>query len=97
MRWFSVEEIDTCWNPKRFSCGLRYGVATNSRLLQIIGLFAKEPYKRDDILQKRPIILRSLLIVATPEQGGAASVFSFCVFDCLEGVLRLSYVLQLSC
>jgi len=27
--------------------------------------FAKEPYKRDDILQKRPMILRSLLIVAT--------------------------------
>ena len=27
--------------------------------------FAKKPYKRDDILQKRPIILRSLLIVAT--------------------------------
>jgi len=27
---------------------------------------AKEPYKRDDILQKRPIILRSLLFVATP-------------------------------
>jgi len=28
--------------------------------------FAKEPYKRDDVLQKRPVILRSLLIVATP-------------------------------
>ena len=28
--------------------------------------FAKEPYKIDDILQKRPIILRSLFIVATP-------------------------------
>jgi len=28
--------------------------------------FAKEPYKRDHILHKRPIILRSLLIVATP-------------------------------
>jgi len=28
--------------------------------------FAKEPYKRDDILQKRHIIWRSLLIVATP-------------------------------
>jgi len=28
--------------------------------------FAKEPYKRDTILQKRPVILRSLLIVATP-------------------------------
>jgi len=31
--------------------------------------FAKEPYKRDALLQKRPIILRSLLIVATPYQG----------------------------
>jgi len=30
--------------------------------------FAKEPYKRDDILQKRPIILRSLLTIATPYQ-----------------------------
>ena len=29
--------------------------------------FAKEPYKRDDILQKRPVIFRSLLIVATPQ------------------------------
>ena len=28
--------------------------------------FAKEPYERDDILQKRPIIFRSLLIVGTP-------------------------------
>ena len=28
--------------------------------------FAKEPYKTDYILQKRPIIWRSLLIVATP-------------------------------
>jgi len=27
---------------------------------------AKEPYKRDDILQKRPIILRSLLIEGMP-------------------------------
>ena len=29
--------------------------------------FAKEPCKREDILQKRTIILRSLLIVATPQ------------------------------
>ena len=28
--------------------------------------FAKEPYKINYILQKKPIILRSLLIVATP-------------------------------
>jgi len=33
--------------------------------------FAKDPYKREDILQKRPIILRSLLIVATPYEWAA--------------------------
>jgi len=43
-----------------------YGVATVSRLLKIWGLFCKEPYKRDCILQKWPVILRSLLIVANP-------------------------------
>jgi len=32
--------------------------------------FAKEPYKRDYVLHKRPIILRRLLIVATPYQEG---------------------------
>jgi len=38
-----------------------------SRLLPRFGYeVAKEPYKRDDILQKRPIILRSLLIIAIP-------------------------------
>jgi len=30
--------------------------------------FAKEPYKTDDILQKKPIILSILLTVATPQQ-----------------------------
>jgi len=30
---------------------------------------AKEPYKRDDILQKRPICLRILLTIATPHQN----------------------------
>ena len=34
--------------------------------LKLYVSFAKEPYKRNDILQKKPIILRSLLIVATP-------------------------------
>jgi len=42
------------------------GVATISRLLKIMGFFVTEPYKRDYILHKRRIILRSLLIVATP-------------------------------
>ena len=34
-------------------------------------VFAKEPYKRDYILQKRPMIVRSLLIVATPYEDTA--------------------------
>jgi len=34
--------------------------------LKLQASFAKEPYKRDYILQQRPIILRSLLIVANP-------------------------------
>jgi len=33
--------------------------------LKLQASFAKEPYQKDDILQKRPILLRSLLIVAT--------------------------------
>jgi len=43
-----------------------YGVATISRLLKIIGLVCKRTLQIDCILQKRPTILRSLLIVATP-------------------------------
>jgi len=34
--------------------------------LKLYVSFAKEPYKRDYILQKKLIILRSLLIIATP-------------------------------
>jgi len=45
---------------------LWYGVSTISRLLKKQVSFAKEPYKRVKIPPKRPIILRSLLIVATP-------------------------------
>jgi len=45
--------------------------------------FAKEPYKRDDILQKRPIILRSLLIVATPYRYWCVDILhiNICVTD----------------
>ena len=49
------------------------GVATISRLHKIQGSFAKEPYIRDYILRKRPIILWSLPIVATPYGGEAMS------------------------
>jgi len=41
-------------------------VATISSLPKNRGLCAKEPCKRDCILPKRPIFLRSLLIIATP-------------------------------
>ena len=45
-----------------------YGVATVSRLLKIISLFSKYRLFYRALLQKRPMILRSLLIVATPYQ-----------------------------
>jgi len=47
-------------------CLFCYEVATSSRLLKFTGLFAKETHKRDYILHKRPAILKSLLIEATP-------------------------------
>jgi len=43
-----------------------YRVATISRLLQIICLFAEYSLFCRALLQKRPVILRSLLIVANP-------------------------------
>jgi len=58
-----------------FECLLRKGEVWNSgrlynhpfqvnRISSLLqGSFAKEPYKREDILQKSPMIFRSLLIV----------------------------------
>jgi len=67
-----------------------------SRLLKTIGLLQKKPYKRDDILQKRFIILRSLLVVATPYVTGkidtavnANVALDFFLYSCLRhGSLR---------
>jgi len=47
-------------------CMIRMGWLRLVGSLKLQVSFAKEPYKRDDILQKRPMILRSLPIVATP-------------------------------
>jgi len=58
-------------------CNTHYGVATISKLLKIIGLFCKRAQKRDDILQKRRIFLRSPLIVATPYKCTATKIFAF--------------------
>jgi len=40
--------------------------------------FVKETYKRDDILQERPIILGSLLIVATPYTANVLCKMDVC-------------------
>ena len=44
--------------------------------------FAKEPNKRDCVVQKRPVILRSLLIVATPYKCMQSLIYFVCVFLC---------------
>jgi len=41
--------------------------------LKLLFPFAKEPYKRDYVLQKKPIISRSLLMVATPQHADVSS------------------------
>ena len=70
--------------------------------------FAKEPYKRNDFLQKRPTILRSLLIVATPIADGdtefAHSLADFarekqsrneiCFLDCIRLEIKHNLVLE---
>jgi len=48
--------------------------------LKIYASFAKEPYKRDYIWQKRPIILRSLLIAPQRKKHGR-SMYSVCQFQ----------------
>ena len=58
--------------------------------LQLHVSIAKEPYKRADILQKRPIILRSLLIVATPSLYGG-KVAGLIWIRCAAEALRLSF------
>ena len=50
--------------PHRQACSLHCIACSDA--LQFIGFFAKEPIKRDDVVHKSPIILMSLLIVATP-------------------------------
>jgi len=71
--FFNMSFIYVTWRIHMWHASLTgdktYGVATISRLIKIIGLFcriklyvtfAKEPYKRDYILQKRPTWLIDL-------------------------------------
>jgi len=64
--WDVPDEWVFMWAfASHIKCGCPYGVATISRLLKI-GLFCRIPFFYRALLQKRPVILRSLLIVATP-------------------------------
>jgi len=65
---------------------LCYGVALVSRIDKMIGLFCQEPYKRGNILQKRPIIKSILLTVATPY------VQSLCQKAHCRNVMYIHYV-----
>jgi len=67
--------------------------------LKLLVSFAKEPYQRDDILQKRPVILRSLLIVATPYQicvyENALVPQEVCAYTCYTNQSKVqSYILS---
>jgi len=65
-------DLDKDLGPSAEQADRHIAIWGGFRWLRLVGSlklyfsFAKEPYERDDILQKRPIILRSLLIVATP-------------------------------
>jgi len=62
-------DVDTVYLTRGIGCiDMGWLRLVGSLKLQVS--FAKEPYKRDDILQKRPIILRSLLILATSYELG---------------------------
>jgi len=67
--WICVLRFSVHMSFKGFKCAFERRTMGWLRLVGSLKLyvsFAKEPYKRDDLLQKRPIIWRSLLIVATP-------------------------------
>ena len=62
--WVSAEYIGTKTHNGARTCVIGWLRLVGSLKSQVS--VAKEPYKRSNILQKRPVILRSLLIVATP-------------------------------
>ena len=62
--------------------------------------FAKEPYRRDYILQKSPIFLRSLLLVATPYKICVSRLIcprTEATTFCREHILQGSYYVRYQC
>jgi len=68
LKWcmFMYFEVFGCILMFLYLKGCGYGVAPISRLLQIMISFAEYHLIYRALLQKRPVILRSLIIVATP-------------------------------
>jgi len=85
----------TCTHTHIYRDNCRYGVAMISRLLSIIGLFANYRLFYRALLQKRPMILRSLLIVATPYSQHACMLVNkyvcLCACVCVFALRYNSY------
>ena len=72
-----------------------YGVAMIRGSLKVHVSFAKKPYKRDDILQKTQVILRSLLIVAAPYAYYVSTVVYICLYVHLHLLLESALCVSL--
>jgi len=70
---YTCKHVHTMLCKVSTSTGMGWLPLVGSLKLQVS--FAKEPYKRDDILQTRCIILRSLLIVVTPFSGQSIYIY----------------------
>ena len=74
------------WSSRCLSINFGASIITYMGWLRLVGslklyvFFAKETYKRNDILQKRPMILRSLLIVANPHKTNHKCVLCMRVY-----------------
>jgi len=85
-----------CYVPLQYAMGGLWLVG----FLKLQVSFAKETYKREYVLQKRPIILRSLLIVATPYVLTAtprASISGIDVLQCVADCCRLLQCVAVPC
>jgi len=79
LEWMSRASNESCSSPRSLMGWLRLVGSIKSYVS-----FAKEPYKRDNILLKRPIILSILLIVATPYRRIAGWSYGFLNKFCLS-------------
>ena len=89
-RWVTCV-LHVCYRCILRQCKFCMGWLRLVNSLKLLVSFAKEPYKRDYILQKRPIILRSLLIVATPYMNAGCHTYAIGMLQ-----IRLGHVTHMS-